>query len=342
MMTTRPVLEPTPAITGLLDLFATHQLVALGEMHGLQDEADFITALLHHPAFPATVQVIVFEIGNARHQSVVDRFIAGEPIAARDLRPVWRDCFGWGFDAPIYEQFFRTVRAVNRTLPPAQRLRVLLGDPPDDWSQIPPGAEMDTYMIQRDAHYTAVVETHVLAPGLHGLLIAGMGHFVRVWPNQFQPPPPESGLQRLERTQPGSVHVIFPHIGFGAETSALEPYLLDWPIPSLVSLRTTWLGELGAALHFGNFPPPPAGVEPPPLKQGLTLGHLADSYLYLGPRSSLTKSTINPAIYRGDETFLNQLRRRLDVFPGGAPFTVEDIIAHETTRDAGDPSLFPD
>jgi len=76
----RPALEPTPAITGLLDLFATHQLVALGEMHVLQDEADFIAALLHHPAFPATVQVIVYEIGNARHQAVVDRFIAGEPV----------------------------------------------------------------------------------------------------------------------------------------------------------------------------------------------------------------------------------------------------------------------
>jgi hypothetical protein len=135
MLPIRPTLEPVPAITGLLELFATHPLVALGEVHGLQDEADFVNALLHHPAFPSTVQVIVVEVGNARHQAVVDRFIAGEPVAARDLRPVWRDFFGWGFDTPNNEQFFRTVRAVNRTLPPAQRLRVLLGDPPVDWSE---------------------------------------------------------------------------------------------------------------------------------------------------------------------------------------------------------------
>src|ERR1700687_511311 len=68
MMPSRPALEPMPAIAGLLELFATHRLVALGEAHGLQDEADFITALLHHPAFPATVQVIVVEFGNARFQ----------------------------------------------------------------------------------------------------------------------------------------------------------------------------------------------------------------------------------------------------------------------------------
>ena len=334
MIPSRPALEPVPAITGLLEQSATHPLVALGEVHGLQDEADFIAALLHHPAFPATIQVIVVEFGNARHQAVVDRFIAGEPVAARDLRPVWRDFWGWGFDTPIYEQFFRTVRAINRTLPAAQRLRVLLGDPPEDWSQMLQKVDVPTIMEQRDAHFTEVVETQVLAPGHHGLLIAGLGHFARDWAVELQSPPPENTVQRLERKQPGSVHVIFPHIGFGAETSSLEPYLLDWPIPSLVSLRTTWLGELGAALHFGNFPPPPAGVEPPPLKKGFTLGHMADSYLYLGPRSSLTRSTCNPAIYRGDELFLNELQRRQSASAG--IFTVDSLLTE------GDPRFFPD
>jgi hypothetical protein len=335
MLPTRPALEPTPAIPGLLDLFVTHPLVALGEMHGSQDQADFITALLHHPAFPATVQVIVVEFGNARHQAVVDHFIAGEPVAARDLRPVWRDFFGWGFDTPIYEQFFRTVRAINRTLPLAQRIRVLLGDPPVDWSQIQFTKLEDTHpwMEQRDAHYTEVVETQVLAPGYHGLLIAGMGHFVREWA-ALDAPDMHNIVQRLERKYPGSVHVVFPHIGFGAETNALEPYLADWPIPSLISLRTTWLGELSAALHFGNFEPPPAGGEPPPLKPGFSLRHMADSYLYLGPKSSLTRSTCNPAIYRGDEQFLSKLQRRQSASAG--IFTVDSLLTE------GDPRLFPD
>ena len=335
MLPTRPALEPTPAITGLLDLFATRPLVALGEMHGLQDEADFIAALLHHPAFPATVQVIVVEFGNARYQSVVDRFIAGEPIAARDLRPVWRDFFGWGFDAPIYEQFFRTVRAINRTLPAAQRLRVRLGDPPIDWSQIQFTLESEhIWQEQRDAHFTEVVETQVLAPGHHGLLIAGTAHFIRDWPSQFQPPLPDNVVQRLERNHPGSGHVIMPHIGFGPENSTLEPYLADWPIPSLVSLRTTWLGELSAALHVGNFPPLPAGGEPPPLKHGFTLRHMADSYLYLGPKSSLTRSTCNPAIYRGDEQYLSYLQRKASAFAG--IFKVDSLLTE------GDPHYFPD
>ena len=333
MLPSRPALEPTPAVTGLLALFAAHPLVALGELHGLQDEADFVNALLHHPAFPSTVQVIVVEFGNARYQAVVDRFIAGEPIAARDLRPVWREFIGWGFDHLIYEQFFRTVRAINRTLPPDQRLRVCLGDPPFDWTQIKltNEEEINTVMEQRDAHFAAVVETNVLAPGCHGLLISGLAHFIREWPVAGPSPAPENVVQRLERHHPGSVQVIFPHIGFGAETSALEPYLADWPIPSLASLRTTWLGALGAALHFDNFPPPP-GVEAPPIKPGFTLGHMADSYLYLGPRSSLTRSTVNPAVYRGDEQYLSYLQRR----ESAGPFTVASLLTE------GDPRYFPD
>lgn len=331
----RPALKPKPAIPGLLELFATHPLVALGEIHGSQDQADFMTALLHHPAFPATVQVIVVEFGNARHQAVIDRFISGEAIAARDLRPVWRDFFGWGFDTPIYEQFFRTVRAINRTLPPAQRLRVLLGDPPVDWSQIQFTLETEhIWQEQRDAHFAEVVETHVLAPGHHGLLIAGGAHFDRDSAMEIKSPPTNS-VQRLERNHPGSVHVIMLHLGFGPETSILEPYLLDWPIPSLVSLRATWLGELSAALYFGNFGPLPAGVEPFPFKPGFTFGHMADSYLYLGPRSSLTRSTCNPAIYRCDELYLRYLQRREKSASAGI-FTVDSLLTE------GDPRYFPD
>jgi hypothetical protein len=329
MISSRPALEPMPAITGLLQLFATHPLVALGEVHMLQEEADFVTALLHHPSFPATVQVIVVEFGNARYQSLIDRFIAGEVVATGDLRPVWRDFFGWGFDAPIYEQFFRTVRAINRTLPPAQRLRVLLGDPPVDWSRITQQADIFPWLEQRDAHYSAVIEANILAHGYCGLLIAGVAHFARAWPIPL--PPNGTVVHRIERNHPGTVHVIVPHIGFGHETGALEPYLADWPIPSLVSLRTTWLGALDAALvqkgYFGN--PDPEGSEHPLFGQGMTLADIADGYLYLGQRSSLTKSTPNPALYRGDEAFLTELHRRHSV---GVPFRVEDLLTDGDPR----------
>jgi hypothetical protein len=76
---------------------------------------------------------IVVEFGNALHQDIADRFILeGKPVADADLQKIWRHTIGGNvlWDAPVYAQFFRSVRAVNALRPPKQRLRVLLGDPP--------------------------------------------------------------------------------------------------------------------------------------------------------------------------------------------------------------------
>lgn len=39
-------------------------------------------------------------------------------------------------EIPVDETFFQTVRAVNATLPPERRIRVLLSDPPIDWTSV--------------------------------------------------------------------------------------------------------------------------------------------------------------------------------------------------------------
>jgi hypothetical protein len=60
------------------------------------------------------VDDIVVEFGNALYQDTIDRFVSGQPVDNADLRPVWRNTTqspGETWDAPVYEQFFRTVRA---------------------------------------------------------------------------------------------------------------------------------------------------------------------------------------------------------------------------------------
>jgi hypothetical protein len=61
---------------------------------------------------------------------------------------------------------------------------------------------------------------------------------------------------------------------------------------------------------------------------------MVDSYLYLGPKHSLTRSTCNPAIYRGDEPYLSELQHRQNASAG--IFTVDGLLTE------GDPRLFPD
>ena len=93
---------------------------------------------------PATVEAFqshpVVALGNVefRGNDVVDRFIRGEDVPYDSMRCVWQNTtqveYEWAL--PIYEDFFRTVRAVNASLPRTDQLRVLLGDPAIDWEQV--------------------------------------------------------------------------------------------------------------------------------------------------------------------------------------------------------------
>ena len=59
------------------------------------------------------------EFGNPRYQELMDRFVKAEQVGDQALRRVWQDTtqISGVWDRPIYEDFFRAVRAVNATLP---------------------------------------------------------------------------------------------------------------------------------------------------------------------------------------------------------------------------------
>src|SRR5436190_19923307 len=124
---------PVEPIAAILDAFRSHTIVALGEgAHGNMPGHSFRLSLIRDSRFPDIVNDIVVEFGNARYQVVMDRFVRGEAVPDEVLRPVWRDTTQTTavWDIPIYEEFFRAVRHVNASRPPARQLRVLLGDAP--------------------------------------------------------------------------------------------------------------------------------------------------------------------------------------------------------------------
>jgi hypothetical protein len=167
----------------VLEAFAAHRLVGLGEAHQLQNHHDALTLLLTDPRLPGVVDDIVVEFGNALYQDTIDRFVSGQPVDNADLRLVWRNTTQsphQTWDAPVYEQFFRTVRAVNAPLPPRRQIRVLLGDPPLDWSTVTSFHQLRAIAgAQRDAHAASVIEKQVLARGRRALICYGLGHLAR-------------------------------------------------------------------------------------------------------------------------------------------------------------------
>lgn len=100
----------------LIAAFDTANLVALGEGHWAREDSRFRLSLVRNPAFARKVDDIVVEFANPVYQAVLDRFVAGGPVAAGELQPVWRDTTQPGaFDSPVYEEFLIAVRAATPT-----------------------------------------------------------------------------------------------------------------------------------------------------------------------------------------------------------------------------------
>jgi len=279
-----------PAADAIVRAYDKHALVALGESHGWQEGANFIFSLIRKPTFASAVNDIVVECGNAKYQPVVDRYVTGKRVPITQLRQVWRNMTVLATcDAPIYEQLFHTVRAVNRGLPKSHQLRVLLGEPPIDWGKISKAEDVGPWVEQRDRHYAGVVEREVLAKGRKALLLMGSYHFLwqgfgddpALTPSTPSPNPSDSNptvfttpvpgpkpgqslslsddagdnvVQLLEKRHPGSVFVVIPHTGYGdpPAIARLEARLASWPIPSLALIKGTWLGTMDAGPLFAG------------------------------------------------------------------------------------------
>ncbi len=336
----KPV-APLPAILAALDRYP---LVAVCERHLLQEMHDFYGALLRHPALPGKITDVVVEFGNALHQDLADRFILGnEPVSRSDLARLWRFTIGGGvyWDAPVYEQLFRTVRAVNWMLPPRQRIRVLLGDPPFDHSKVR-GAADKGYVLsmqqQRDAHYAAVVENEVLRKGRRALLIAGSNHLLRGITDQSTPPQPNAAT-RLAQRHPGALYVVdLLVLPPGAQTNPLTQRaaanVAHWPRPALAALAGTWLGATTqSAEPWINSAVYLAGTT-----AARRYGAQADAVLYLGPSERLTASQADPAIYqcgayRAELQRLSHVATQIE----GQPV---DLVAEGLRRSQAGPSWF--
>lgn len=327
-------LQPLNAVEALLKQMEHFPLIALGEVHQLQEFYDFLTVLLYHPLFSEKITDIVVEFGNAHYQEIADRFLlTDQPVAKADLQQIWRTASGnilW--DAPVYEQFFVTVRAINWALPPSRRLRVLLGDPPFDpytYDFASPDEETVSAILARDAHYAKVVEKEVMQKERRALLIAGRYHLLRGLHTGQDSQTLNAGTQLAHR---------YPHQLFVVDLLALssqhplvgQARLDQWPRRSLALLAGTWLGE---ALR-----PTPLSIS----REASIYGKQADAVLYLGPGELLTASRADPALYLAGDyvTELQHFQRIADHLSVRFESSPMDLLAEGLKRARSGPAYF--
>lgn len=75
----------------MLDALASHRIVTLADPHGDRQMMAFVESVVRHPRFPTLADDILVENGNARLQSVMDRYVAGEQASIDALMPVWNE-----------------------------------------------------------------------------------------------------------------------------------------------------------------------------------------------------------------------------------------------------------
>jgi hypothetical protein len=290
----------------VLEAFTRYRLVGIGEPHGLQDHHDALQLLLTDPWLPGVVDDIVVEFGNARYQDTMDRFTAGQPVADADLRAVWRDTTQsprQTWDAPVYEQLYRTVRAVNWARPGGRRIRVLLGDPPIDWATVTDRSGISGFLAQRDAHAASVAEEQVLAKGRRALVCFGAAHLVHPGPGL------PAGLASIIEQRTGErMYTITALMPPDADAGGLAGELSRYPRGAVIPAAGTWLESADAGLFFHVIAFGPDGARFNPFR-GVPFGSLQDAGLYLGQPGDLTASQPNPAIYL-DPGYWQELQRR--------------------------------
>jgi outer membrane protein OmpA-like peptidoglycan-associated protein len=233
------VFSARPAAEHITAAFDVYPLVAFSEPgHGAGGTREFLATLIRQPGFAGKVTDIVIECGNARYQGIADRYFAGEAIERRELRQIWENTtvVSGVWQNPMYEEILADIRAFNLTLPQAQRIRVLLGDPPIDWTVVrgPADEDMNDW---RDAHFAWIVEQQVMKRGRRALIWIGGAHTGRKV--MF----PDSLIHLLDRRFPKQTLVVHS-VDRDEMSSAAAARLPAWPALSAVPVRGTWLGRL--------------------------------------------------------------------------------------------------
>jgi hypothetical protein len=243
----------------------------------------------------------------------------------------------------MYGQIYAAIRDINRNRPEGKKLRVLLGDPPIDWSKVRTKEDILPFQSQRETHFAEVVIREVLDKNLKALVIIGGPHLDRsaalpmpksdtnapgAAPQSLPLTPVQNVGQIIESKYPGKTYVILVHTGFADDTcnAEVEGRMKDWKAPALTTVKGSWLETLDCA----KFPPaiminPGANAPANQLIGGPADGALpmklpsafasADAYLFVGMRDALTMSSFAPDIYL-DTAFAAEQSRRHELMMG--------------------------
>jgi hypothetical protein len=154
-----------------------------------------------------------------------------EDVSASVVREAVRNTTNpdWQVDTPTFEEIFHAVRGVNLALPAEKRLRILLGDPPFDWTAVK--SAHDLYFSDRDRFVADLVLRESAARKRRTLIVYGQMHYRR------------SDRQSIVTYLEAAGQKVFSIANMTPGTAIVrQSDVRSWPLPSLTVVHGTVLG----------------------------------------------------------------------------------------------------
>jgi hypothetical protein len=162
----------------ILDAVEQHKLTIIGEIHHRPTYWQLNARVVQDPRFARNVCVIYMELP-MNHQGLVDRFLSSNNPDPAPIIEMLRDNLQMGWpDRPMLD-FFQAVWKTNQTLPPDQRLRIVLVDMPRPWKDIRRRPDLMKYEVDRNQLMADNILADQRAHGAdprHALFIVGYMH----------------------------------------------------------------------------------------------------------------------------------------------------------------------
>ena len=325
------------AIGEIARQFDRHPLIMIGELHRGFETHAFLQQLLRAPVFICKADDVVVEFGNSRLQALADDYVSGGEVSEAQLQSLWREtAVPLTWNSPVYRQIYETVRDINRTHLCPHPIRILLGDPPLDWTKVQTAKDLEPFS-DRDGSYAEVVEREVLAKHHHALLIAGKLHALKLLPQDMQSEYPDPTVaQLIEREHPGALFAIVT-VPQAAAARALNMA----EAPSFRPVRGTTLAradfqltDYNGTVALGSVNGR-ASAEMLPDRHWPRMAEVVDGLLYLGGNHSVYPA---PTIYL-DPAYQQELRRRAAIikdYSGQDFLTVIDDLVKQAGQGKSD------
>lgn len=290
----------------IMQAFATHNLVAIGDYHWNDAFVRYATKLVSKPEFSEQVNHIVVEFGNAKYQSVLDDYLAGGDVSEEQLNSVLRGSLyfmAWMPDE--YRDFFRAIKKRNQDLPDSKKIRVHLAEAPFDWEEL-----QDVKVWKRAATHKTDYFYQVAAERIKNnekaLMIFGAFHLVNA-PKEYVQETQQADwplATRLEQAFPNSTYLIWPM----TDPEVVKTFS-QVKTPALLEVQQGPMQRLRLIDILPKARYKLAAMD----DMDAQVGELFDAFLYLGENE---RTMVLPRDVIADREWVEEMQRRVDIIGG--------------------------